>query len=189
MIEVRIHGRRGQGVVTAAELLSLAAFVEGRHAQAFPSSGSDHTGTPMVAFCRIDDYEIRTREPSTQPVAVIVEDPTLLGEVLDGLRDDGYLLINSGRRIDNLGLPPLTLRPERAIAVPATELARKLVGRPIPNAALLGGFAAMCEVVSLDSVLTAIQQRFAGPIGKANAAAALTAFAVVRTELEELAHA
>ncbi len=74
MFQVRIHGRGGQGVVTAAELLSLAAFAEGRHAQAFPSFGSERTGAPVVAFCRIDDHEIRTREPVSEPDALIVQD-------------------------------------------------------------------------------------------------------------------
>ena len=81
MFEVRIHGRGGQGVVTAAELLSIAAFDEGRHAQAFPSFGSERTGAPVVAFCRIDDGEIRLREPIAEPDALIVQDPTLLHQV------------------------------------------------------------------------------------------------------------
>ena len=97
MFEVRIHGRGGQGVVTAAELLSVAAFGEGRHAQAFPSFGSERTGAPVVAFCRIDDAPIRTREPIGEPDALIVQDPTLLHQVavFEGLRPDGYVLINS----------------------------------------------------------------------------------------------
>src|SRR5689334_6866891 len=97
MFEVRIHGRGGQGVVTAAELLSVAAFLEGRHAQAFPSFGSERTGAPVVAYCRIADREIRTREPIVAPDALIVQDPTLLHQVavFEGLRPDGYLLINS----------------------------------------------------------------------------------------------
>ena len=81
MFSVRIHGRGGQGVVTAAELLSVAAFDEGRHAQAFPTFGSERTGAPVVSFCRIDDRPIRLREPITHPDAVIVQDPTLLHQV------------------------------------------------------------------------------------------------------------
>ncbi len=81
MFEVRIHGRGGQGVVTAAEMLSLAAFDEGRYAQAFPSFGSERMGAPVVSFCRIDDHEIRTREPVMEPDALIVQDPTLLHQV------------------------------------------------------------------------------------------------------------
>src|SRR5438477_3612030 len=99
MLEVRIHGRGGQGVVTAAELLSVAAFDGGKHAQAFPSFGSERTGAPVVSFCRIDDKPIRVREPIAEPDALIVQDPTLLHQVavFDGLRDDGYVLINSAR--------------------------------------------------------------------------------------------
>ena len=81
MFEVRIHGRGGQGVVTAAEMLSLAAFIEGRYAQAFPSFGSERMGAPVVSFCRIDDHEIRVREPVMEPDAVIIQDPTLLHQV------------------------------------------------------------------------------------------------------------
>ena len=81
MFEVRIHGRGGQGVVTAAEMLSVAAFLEGRHAQAFPSFGSERMGAPVVAYCRISDKEIRLREPVLKPNALIVQDPTLLNQV------------------------------------------------------------------------------------------------------------
>ena len=97
LFQVRIHGRGGQGVVTAAELLSVAAFVEGRHAQAFPTFGSERTGAPVVAFCRIDDRPIRVREPIAEPDALIVQDPTLLHQVdlFAGLDPDGYVLINT----------------------------------------------------------------------------------------------
>ena len=99
MFQVRIHGRGGQGVVTAAELLSVAAFDEGRHAQAFPSFGSERTGAPVVSFCRIDDAPIRVREPIAEPDALIVQDPTLLHQVdlFGGLGADGYVLINTPR--------------------------------------------------------------------------------------------
>jgi pyruvate ferredoxin oxidoreductase gamma subunit len=188
MFEVRVHGRVGQGVVTAAELLSIAAFLEGRHAQAFPGSGSERTDAPVVAFCRIDDREIRTREPIAEPDALIVQDPTLLGQVpvFDGLRPDGFVVVNSGRRVDNLDLPPITHRRERWISVPATELARKITGRPVPNAALLGAFAAVSNVVSLDSVTTAILQRFRGSVAAANASVARIAYQAARTEVAEL---
>lgn len=193
MFEVRIHGRGGQGVVTAAELLSVAAFVEGRHAQAFPSFGSERTGAPVVAFCRIDDREIRTREPIDRPDALIVQDPTLLHQVpvFAGLRPDGYLLLNSARGFDELGLREFVerFRRERLLVVPATELAREHVGRPLPNAALLGGFAAVSGLVSLASVELAIRERFPGAVGEGNVAAAAKAFEFVRTEIEELQHA
>ncbi len=97
MFQVRIHGRGGQGVVTAAELLADAAFRQGRHAQAFPSFGSERTGAPVVSFCRVADRAIRVREPVLVPDVVIVQDATLLRsvDVFDGLRPDGYALVNS----------------------------------------------------------------------------------------------
>lgn len=193
MFEVRIHGRGGQGVVTAAELLSVAAFLEGRHAQAFPSFGSERTGAPVVAFCRIDNREIRTREPVSEPTALIIQDPTLLHQVsvFDGLVPDGYLLINSSRDFDGLGLGdfPGRFHRNRLVVVPATELAREHLGRPLPNAALLGGFAALTGRVSLGSVVAAIRERFPTKVADGNAAAAQGAFDFVRAELKELADA
>ena len=192
VFQVRIHGRGGQGVVTAAELLSVAGFVEGRHAQAFPSFGSERTGAPVVAFCRFDDVPIRTREPIAEPDAVIVQDPTLLHQVdlFAGLSPDGYVLINTTRGIEELGLSDLTsrIRPDRLLTVPASELAREHLGRPLPNAALLGGFAAL-GLVSIDSLATAIEERFPERTAAGNVAAARAAHEAVRAELEEHAHA
>jgi len=127
MFQVRIHGRGGQGVVTAAEMLSIAAFDEGRHAQAFPSFGSERTGAPVVAFCRIADREIRLREPIMAPDALIIQDPTLLHQVdvFSGLKPDGYILINTSKSFEELGLADLVRdrHPERLCTVPATEIA------------------------------------------------------------------
>jgi pyruvate ferredoxin oxidoreductase gamma subunit len=193
MFQVRIHGRGGQGVVTAAEMLSVAAFIEGRHAQAFPSFGSERTGAPVVAFCRIDDREIRVREPIAEPDALIVQDPTLLHQVdvFSGLGPDGYILINSARSFDELGLGEFVqrFRRERLLTVPATELAREHLGRPIPNAVLVGGFAALSGLISLDSVVAAIRQKFRGKLGDGNAAAAAAAYELVQRETKEVTHA
>jgi pyruvate ferredoxin oxidoreductase gamma subunit len=180
MFAVRIHGRGGQGAVTAAEMLSVAAFDEGRHAQAFPTFGSERTGAPVVSFCRIDDRPIRLREPISHPDALIVQDPTLLHQVdlFAGLSADGYLLVNTSRTLEELGLTELAgaLDVRRVATVPATELAREHLGRPLPNAALLGGFAALTGQVSLAAVVKAIRDRFAGPVGEGNARAAEAAF-------------
>ena len=193
MFEVRIHGRGGQGVVTAAEMLSVAAFLEGRHAQAFPSFGSERMGAPVVAYCRIADREIRLREPVLEPDALIVQDPTLLHQVdvFSGLVKDGYILINTTRSFDELGLGEFVagFRPERLCTVPATDLALRHVGRPVPNAALLGGFAAVTGRVSIDSVCEAIRERFGGKVATGNAAAATEAWEFVRQEMRELSHA
>lgn len=186
MVQVRIHGRGGQGVVTAAELLSVAAFLEGRHAQAFPTFGSERTGAPVVAFCRIDGREIRVREPIVAPDALIVLDPTLLHQVdvFGGLLDDGYVLINTSRTLDELGIGEVARRlpAGQFMTVPATELARRHLGRPIPNAALLGGFAALSGVISIESVAAAIRDRFPAKLAAGNVVAAEQAFALVARE-------
>ncbi|MGZ5715407.1 MAG: 2-oxoacid:acceptor oxidoreductase family protein [Caldimonas sp.] len=193
MLQIRIHGRGGQGVVTAAELLSIAAFEQGRHAQAFPSFGSERTGAPVVAFCRIDDKEIRLREPILTPDVLIVQDPTLLHQVdvFQGLVADGYVLINTRRSFNELGLAEIAtrFRHERLITVPATEIALKHLGRPLPNAVLLGGFAALSGLIRLDAVAHAIRAKFAGKVAEANVAAASEAFEYVRKEPAETSHA
>ncbi len=180
-------------MVTAAELLSLAAFEEGRHAQAFPSFGSERTGAPVVAFCRIDDHEIRTREPVSEPDALIVQDATLLHQVdvFGGLSPDGYVLINSARSFDELGLAQWVsgFRHERLLTVPASSFAREHVGQPRPNAALLGGLAELTGVVTLESVVAAIRDRFADRLADGNVAAAQACARFVAGELRAPAHA
>ncbi len=176
MFEVRIHGRGGQGVVTAAELLSLAAFREGSHAQAFPSFGSERTGAPVVSFCRISEREIRTREPIARPHAVVVQDATLLHQVdlFGGLRADGYVLINSVHAIAQLGLEEWArgFRRERLMTVPAGEICRRHLGQMRPNAAMLGALSALTGVVSLEAVGQAIDARFKAQLAAGNLAAA-----------------
>jgi pyruvate ferredoxin oxidoreductase alpha subunit len=180
VFEVRIHGRGGQGVVTAAELLAAAAFAEGRYAQAFPSFGSERTGAPVVSFCRIDDRPIRTREPVTHPDALIIGDPTLLHQVsvFDGAGRGTLVLINTAREAGTLGIGEFTgeLDPPGAVTVPATELAREHLGRPVPNAALLGAFAALSGLVSMESVQAAIGERFPAAVAEGNTAAARAAY-------------
>ncbi len=187
MIQVRIHGRGGQGVVTAAEMLSVAAFLEGRHAQAFPSFGSERTGAPVVAFCRIDDKEIRLREPIQNPDILIVQDATLFKslDVLEGLSKDGYLLVNTARGFRDIHLDRVVARipPGHAQTVPATELALAHIRRPAPNTALLGAFTALTDVVTLDSVIAAIHRTFPGKVGEANEQAAREAHALVATHI------
>lgn len=189
MFQVRIHGRGGQGVVTAAELLSVAAFAEGRHAQAFPSFGSERTGAPVVAFARIADTPIRVREPVMAPDALIVQDATLLHQVdvFAGLRPEGFVLINSKREPSALGVTGQDLggRAQRIVTVPATELALEHVGRPVPNAVLLGAFAAMSGLVSLDAVHRALRERFRGKVAEGNVAGAAAAYELVSSRRTE----
>ncbi len=179
--------------MTSAELLSVAAFDEGRHAQAFPSFGSERTGAPVVSYCRIDDREIRTREPVMTPDALIIQDVTLLHQVdvFSGLTPEGYVLVNTSRSFEELGLGELlrSFHPERLLTCPATELALEHLGRPKPGAALLGGFAALTNEVSLEAIERAMRERFHGAVGEGNARAAAAAYQFVLAEEEGLAHA
>ena len=169
--------------MTAAELLSVAAFIDGRYAQAFPSFGSERTGAPVVAFCRIAEEPIRSREPIARPDALIVQDATLLHlrELSAGFPAGGFLLVNSPRPPEQLPLGPLAsdLDPDLVQSVPATEMALARVGKPVPNTVLLGGFAALTRQVSLEAVLEAIGRRFPGPLGDANQAACSDAYEFV----------
>jgi pyruvate ferredoxin oxidoreductase gamma subunit len=192
MFQIRIHGRGGQGVVSGAEMLSVAAFLEGRYAQAFPSFGSERMGAPVMAFCRIDDKEIRLREPVLEPDALIIQDATLLHQVdlFKGLAADGYIVLNSTRSLEELGLSEFArgLRSDRICALPATEIALRHVGRPVPNAALLGGFAAITGQIELESVIAAIREKFPQGLAEKNIAAATAAHALI-SKIGEVAHA
>ena len=172
MFQVRIHGRGGQGVVTAAEMLSIAAFDEGRHAQAIPSFGSERMGAPVVAYVRIDDDPIELTEPVMRPDLLIVQDPTLFNavDVFSGLADDGFLLINTARGLSELHIDDALARlPEHHVyTVAATELAMRHLGRPTPNTALLGAFTALSEVLHIESVITAINDKFSGEVAQRN---------------------
>ena len=192
MFQVRIHGRGGQGVVTAAEMLSIAAFEEGRHAQAFPSFGSERTGAPVVAFCRIADKEIRLRgtDHGTRRDHHPGSHAAASGRCFSGLKQGGYILINTKKTFEQLGLGEFVRDwpAERLCTVSATELGIKHVGRPVPNVPLLGGFAAVSGIIQLESVTKAIRDKFSGKIADGNIAAAAEAFAVVRSEMELALH-
>ena len=189
VFQSRIHGRGGQGVVTAAELLSVAAFYDGKYAQAFPSFGSERTGAPVVAYTRFDDKPIRLREPVLVPQALIIQDPTLLHQVdvFAGVGDDAYILINTKKTWEELGIESLehSAFEYRRLTVPASDFAMKYVGRPLPNAALLGGYAAATKQVALESVVRAIEERFPAKIAEANILAAREAFDYVRAQKVE----
>jgi len=182
---VRIYGRGGQGVVTAAELLSMAAFADGQYAQAFPSFGSERMGAPVTAFCRIAGQAIRTREAVTQPDVVIIQDATLLHhvELFAGLSAEGMVLINSIRSVEDLGIDDLlrSMPPGHVCVVPASDISLHHMQRPIANTPLLGAFAALTEIVDLASVQSAIRVKFTGELGRANAAAAQEGYEYVKT--------
>ena len=194
MFQIRIHGRGGQGVVSAAEMLSVAAFLEGKHAQAVPSFGSERMGAPVVAFCRIDDRPIRLREPVLDPDILIIQDPTLFNaiDLFNGLTDSGHLLINTGKSIEALGIENAVehLPEGHVCTVPATDIALTHVKRPVPNAVLLGALSAVTGVIKIDSVIEAIETKFPGKVGQANITAARVAYEMAQTTtLKEVAHA
>jgi pyruvate ferredoxin oxidoreductase gamma subunit len=158
-------------------MLSIAAFLEGKHAQAFPSFGSERMGAPVVSFCRISDREIRLREPVQEPNAVIIQDRTVIrpANAFQGIVNGGYALINSPDSPEalscDLDVADVTVR-----CVGATEIALEHIGKPLPNAVLLGSFAALTKIIRLDSVLEAIKTKFSGVIAEKNVDAAKIAY-------------
>lgn len=189
MFQVRLHGRGGQGVVTAAELLSVAAFLDGKEAVAFPSFGSERTGAPVTSYCRVDHNRIRTREPIEEPDAVVITDPTLLHhvDVFAGLKSTGYVLINSAHSVSDLGLDEIdaALPVGHCVAIPASEAARQHTGKSVANVCLLGAFAAMTDVVTIKSLESAVHEWFVGTMAETNTAAARACY----TRFKETDHA
>jgi len=189
MFQTRFHGRGGQGVVTAAEMLSVAAFQENKHAQAFPIFGSERMGAPVMSFCRISDHEIRSREPVQEPDALIIQDPTLLAspDLFNGLSKNGVVLINTGKTLAELGLDHIVkkLPPGNIVTVPASEIAMEHVKKPLPNAAMLGALAALTGIIKMDSVAAAINEILPASVSGANIAAATAAFKVVAAQKKE----
>lgn len=187
MFQIRIHGRGGQGVVTAAEMLALAGFMEGHKAQAFPSFGSERTGAPVVAFARLSSQEIRLREPVLEPDVVLIQDRTLLDsvDVFGGLKPEGYVLINSFQSVEALGLEDLARRlpAGHVLTVPATRFALEKIGRPLPGAGMLAGFAAMTGMMKLESVQAAYNEKFSGRVAQANAEVAALAYESIIRQL------
>lgn len=155
--------------MAAAELLSIAAFKDGKFSQAFPSFGAERVGAPVMAFVRIDDKKIRTREDVQNPDYLIVQDYNLIGSVpvLDGLKPDGLILVNTEKKPEELQLKT-TAKVE---TIPATEIALEIIGRPIPNAIMIGAFCTITGLVSIDAVQEAIMGKFPGRVGENNVAA------------------
>jgi pyruvate ferredoxin oxidoreductase gamma subunit len=155
--------------VAAAELLSIAAFKDGKFSQAFPSFGAERVGAPVQAFVRIDDKKIRIREDVRHPGYLIVQDENLLETVpiLDGLKPDGLIVVNTEKQAEDLQLKTTAV----VETIPATEIALEIIGRPIPNAIMIGAFCTITGLVSLDAVQEAIMEKFPGRVGENNVAA------------------
>jgi pyruvate ferredoxin oxidoreductase gamma subunit len=180
MIEIRIHGRGGQGSVTAAELLAVAAFDDGREAQAFPAFGVERRGAPVLAFCRIDSEPIRIRSQIYKPDYVIVQDPTLMDtvDVLSGVKPDGTVLINTEHAAADLKLDTTA----RVVTFPATQIALETLGRPIMNTAIMGAFAGISGAISFEAIERSIRHRFPGELGEKNVQAARKAYELTKEQ-------
>lgn len=165
MMEIRTHGRGGQGGVTLAELTAIAAINEGKYAQSFPSFGPERRGAPVESFLRVDDEPIRIRAGITEPDDVVVLDPTLLRavDVTTGLKSDGAVILNTTKTGDEI-------RSEYGISklatVNATAIAKECLGRPIVNTTMIGALLNITKLVKLDSMAEPMKERFGGLAGK-----------------------
>ena len=175
MIEIRWHGRGGQGAVTTVEMLAQAAIAEGKYAQGFPSFGPERRGAPVAAFNRVDDKQIKIRSGIYEPDVVVVLDPTLIGlvNVTDGLKPGGVLIVNTAK-------PPEEIRKStgfkgRVATVDATKIARQELGVPITNTTMLGAIIKAVSPVKVDSLSGLLKQRF-GRLAPRNMTALKRAF-------------
>ncbi|MDR1119111.1 MAG: 2-oxoacid:acceptor oxidoreductase family protein [Bifidobacteriaceae bacterium] len=180
MFQIVIHGRGGQGVVTASELLARSGFAAGFQVQAIPSFGSERMGAPVVAYTRISDARIITREPILNPDAVIIQDPTLLKtmNVFEGLDPDGWAVVNT-RESPNEVRETSREAPRgngHLATVPADDIVREYLGRPIPSAALLGAFAALTGQITLEALAASINHLFKGRVAAGNVNSANVAY-------------
>ncbi len=166
MIEVRIHGRGGQGNVVAAYLLAITAFEEGWVGQAFPAFGAERRGAPVTAFVRISEHPVRRRCQVLEPGYLIIQDEALLQVpgVTDGLLPEGRILVNSSHSSEEIS----AIVGRDAFAMPATALAQQYLGRPLPNTALLSGFLALTGLLAPDTLVKALSQRFSGELLERN---------------------
>jgi pyruvate ferredoxin oxidoreductase gamma subunit len=182
MIEVRLHGRGGQGAVTSAELVALAAIAEGKYAQAFPSFGPERRGAPVLAFIRTSDQPIRVRSGILQPDVVVVLDEALItvGNALSGLKKDGTIIINTQKSIQDIK-KEYNITTKVAV-VNATRIARETLGLPITNTTMLGALVKVTGVVKLESLIEPLKHRF-GRIAEKNINACRRAYEETVTEV------
>jgi len=175
MIEIRVHGRGGQGAVTSTELMALAAINEGKYAQAFPSFGPERRGAPVMAFVRVSDVPIRTREKVYRPDIVVVLDPTILKivDVTAGLKRDGMVVLNTSK--DEQEVRKTFGIKTKMSLVDATGIAMKCLGRPITNTTMLGAVIKATGIINIKSMETPLKERF-GRIAEKNITAMQQAY-------------
>jgi pyruvate ferredoxin oxidoreductase gamma subunit len=175
MIEIRFHGRGGQGAVTSAELTALAAIDEGKFAQAFPSFGPERRGAPVMAFVRVSETQIRTREKVYNPDVVVVLDPSLLQivNVEAGLKEGGLVILNTKKSVAEIRKE--TGLKARLAIVDASKIAMETMRVPITNTTMLGALIKGAGLLGVEALRSPIQNRF-GPIAEKNLKACQRAF-------------
>ena len=175
--EIRIHGRGGQGAVTAAQLLAHAAFYEGKSVQAFPYFGAERRGAPVKAFARISDEPILLHSQIYSPDYVIVLDSSLhkIVDVTEGLKNDGVIVVNAIKKPEEISMNGWPIATVDATGI-ALELNLLVAGLPVVNTSILGAFAKATEEVELESVLKAIKETWSGSVEEKNVKAAEFAY-------------
>ena len=170
LLEVRWHGRGGQGAWTASNILAMAAMYDGKYVQSFPTFGPERAGAPVLAFARISDEPIELHSMVYNPDIVVVLDPTLLGpHIASGLKKDGAIIVNYEGSADELYKTMDVRKGEYKVWVtPATKLALEMLKRPITNTAMIGGLLKATSVVSLESIEKALKVRFPSSLAEKN---------------------
>ncbi|MDD5528377.1 MAG: 2-oxoacid:acceptor oxidoreductase family protein [Patescibacteria group bacterium] len=167
MKQIRLHGRGGQGVVTAAELIAIAAYADGHQAQAFPAFGVERTGAPIQSFARINDKFIRNREQVYHPDILIILDPSLIGlvDMTGDCGKDVKIIVNTTQPAAELNL---TYGPKKEkipltdiYAADASKIAMEILGRNLANTTILGVLARAIDLVSINGLRKAIREKFA----------------------------
>jgi 2-oxoacid:acceptor oxidoreductase gamma subunit (pyruvate/2-ketoisovalerate family) len=183
LIEVRWHGRGGQGAWTASELLARAAIHEGKYIQSFPEFGPERMGAPVKAYTRISDKPINLHCAVYNPNLAIVMDPTLLSTVpvTDGLNEEGILIVNTSKEPKKMKRE-LKMMEGTVWTVPATDIAMRILGRFITNTAMLGVVARATEVVKMESIEKAVKERFSGSIAEKNMGVIKEAYKEAKSE-------
>ncbi len=160
MIEIRFHGRAGQGIVTAADLVAVAAGFENKYSQAFPFFGSEKRGPPVTSYCRVSAKPITIHEQVRQPHVVVVADATVIGavDVAAGLRENGLILVNAH---DETRLPELRVPAgAKIMTIDGNEIALKHFKKLVTNTVMLGALAKATDVVGLEAIKKALEERF-----------------------------
>ena len=171
LVEVRWHGRGGQGVVTVSRLLAYAALLDGKYVQAFPEFGPERRGAPVTGYTRISDEPIRIHSYIYNPDIVVVVDPTIMGsiDVTKGLAENGIIVANTEKSPEELK-SQLEAEKAKVYTVNAVRIALDILGRPIYNTAMLGALIKASPLVTLDSLSRVVKERFPGAVGEKNVA-------------------